>query len=203
MRKKGLNLPTRIDYFKYEWAFLSNFYPSEVTFEGVLYASVEHAYQAAKFTDPEIRSKFAVKTNPRLTPGQAKRLAHSLRDKGLQRPDWDEISLTVMRGLLVQKFSGSILKRKLLSTFSAYLEEGNYWHDTFYGVCHGKIDGMVCKRISEHKTPDTGYGDMQVDPDTLVLIGQNHLGRLLMEIRSEIAGLDKPAPAGAPAPAEL
>src|SRR5271169_2182711 len=123
MRKKGLNLPTRIDYFKYEWAFLSNFYPVTVVYEGVTYASVEHAYQAAKFLDPELRSKFAFETNPRLTPGQAKRLASSLREKGLVRADWETMSLVVMRELLVQKFTSSILKRKLLSTFSAHLEE--------------------------------------------------------------------------------
>jgi ribA/ribD-fused uncharacterized protein len=190
MRKKGLNLPTRIDYFKYEWAFLSNFYPVTVTYEGVLYASVEHAYQAAKFLDPELRSKFALETNPRLTPGQAKRLAHSLKEKGLQRPDWDGVSLTVMRELLVQKFSAGVLKKKLLSTFSAHLEEGNWWHDTFYGVCHGKLDGMVCKHIAEHLVADA---DGELDPANILRIGQNHLGRLLMEVRSEVAGLS-PSP---------
>jgi len=186
MRKKGLNLPTRIDHFKYEWAFLSNFYAVTVTYEGVLYASVEHAYQAAKFLDPELRSKFALETNPRLTPGQAKRLAHSLKEKGLQRPDWDSVSLAVMRELLVQKFSAGILKKKLLSTFSAHLEEGNWWHDTFYGVCHGKLDGMVCKHMAEHLVADA---DGELDPANILRIGQNHLGRLLMEVRSEVAGL--------------
>jgi ribA/ribD-fused uncharacterized protein len=175
MRKKGLNLPTRIDYFKYEWAFLSNFYPVTVTLGGVQYASTEHAYQAAKFLDPGLQSKFALETNPRLTPGQAKRLAASLKEKGLVRPDWESVSLGVMRGLLVQKFAGGTLKRKLLSTFSAHLEEGNWWEDRFFGVCYGGLPngfyGIKCKQWPH-------------DP-----AGENMLGKLLMEIRSQISSV--------------
>lgn len=37
-----------INRFVQEYAFLSNFYPSIVQFEGLNYPTVEHAYQAAK-----------------------------------------------------------------------------------------------------------------------------------------------------------
>jgi hypothetical protein len=44
-----------IDSFYGQYAFLSNFYPCEVEFEGDTYPSAEHAYQAAKTIDPDVR----------------------------------------------------------------------------------------------------------------------------------------------------
>jgi ribA/ribD-fused uncharacterized protein len=168
MERRRVDLPKRIGYFKGPWGFLSNFYPVSVKLwiEAVPYAherpgatveeyaSVEHAYQAAKFLDAAIREKFRF---PGLAPGQAKTFAYSLKQKGKVRVDWELESLTVMRELLIQKFRYSILRRKLLSTFGAELVEGNFWHDNFYGNC-------VCDECAD-------------------IPGLNHLGRLLMELR--------------------
>jgi ribA/ribD-fused uncharacterized protein len=163
-----VNLPTRIDSFTGPWAFLSNFAPGEVqlwvTADGMVYAhevpdavievyaSVEHAYQAAKTLNAAVREKFRFAG---VTPGRAKKMGRSLK----LRPDWEEIKVGLMRDLLMQKFRASILKRKLLSTFQAELIEGNYWHDTFWGVCMGKCDFPHAP------------------------LGENWLGRLLMEVR--------------------
>ena len=46
-----MDTPKKIEHFAYEWAFLSNFYPAVVELDGARYASVEHAYQAAKVLD--------------------------------------------------------------------------------------------------------------------------------------------------------
>jgi hypothetical protein len=55
------------------------------------------------------------------------------------RPDWDEVKIEVMRDVLVSKFQhNSELRQKLIDTGDAYLEEGNWWGDTFWGVCKGK-----------------------------------------------------------------
>jgi predicted NAD-dependent protein-ADP-ribosyltransferase YbiA (DUF1768 family) len=48
-----VNTSAKIDIFKYEWEFLSNFYPCEIVWEGITYASTEHAYQAAKTQRPQ------------------------------------------------------------------------------------------------------------------------------------------------------
>jgi ribA/ribD-fused uncharacterized protein len=190
---KNAALPTRIDYFKYEWGFLSNFYPAEVYIwvdaAGVtyaheipnpasieVYASTEHAYQAFKALKAEDRWIFQVTNNPNLKAYEAKSLGAKLKTQGKERPDWRDINIDVMRDLLRQKFHGGITKRKLLSTFGAYLEEGNYWHDEFWGVCHGKMDGRTC-RHGEHEPS-----------------GENWLGYLLMEVRSEISGVANPFP---------
>jgi ribA/ribD-fused uncharacterized protein len=164
-------MPTHIGSFKGVWNFMSNFYPVVVKLfideagsiwdtpmsggTEEVYPSVEHAFQAAKFLDPKIRTRFQWMN---LAPGQAKNMAVYLKNKGLVRADWQDVSLGYMRGLLIQKFRYSILRRKLISTFGAELVEGNWWHDNFYGDC-------LCE-------------------DCANIPGQNHLGRLLMEVRA-------------------
>ena len=48
-------LTTDVPAFRGPWGFLSNMYPSVVGFEGALYPSAEHAFQAAKTLDEEER----------------------------------------------------------------------------------------------------------------------------------------------------
>lgn len=121
----------RIESFSGAHAFLSSFHPVVVYLDGVACPSVEVAYQAAKTLDPAERALiFNAKT-----PGIAKRLGRSLTI----RPDWNAIRLDVMADLIRQKFApGTPLAAQLLSTGDAELIEGNYWHDTFWGVCNGR-----------------------------------------------------------------
>jgi predicted NAD-dependent protein-ADP-ribosyltransferase YbiA (DUF1768 family) len=64
----------RIDHFAYEYDFLSNFSTVTIVFEGVGYASLEHAYQASKTRYVDKRTIFSLEFNPNLTPFQAKKL---------------------------------------------------------------------------------------------------------------------------------
>lgn len=120
-----------IGQFVGKYAFLSNFSPSVVTFEGHKYPSVEHAYQAAKTLDPKSRKVFQVPTT--LTAGQAKRLGRTLD----LRENWENIKVGIMYQLLVDKFSDTNLRLKLQATGTEELVEGNDWGDTFWGVCEG------------------------------------------------------------------
>ena len=73
------------------------------------------------------------------------------------RPDWESIKLQKMYEIVYRKFAQNPdLAEKLLATDDRYLEETNAWRDTFWGV-----------------DARTGYG-------------QNHLGKILMKIRSEL-----------------
>lgn len=133
-----------IDYFGTgddgnPYAFLSNFY-----WHGNW--TVEHQYQAAKTDDPAWAA--AILNAP--TPGAAKKLGR----KAPMRPTWEQEKVAVMLALLRMKFLRPELAQKLLDTGDATLVEGNWWGDTFWGVCRGQ--------------------------------GQNHLGRLLMQVRSEL-----------------
>lgn len=69
---------------------------------------------------------------------------------------WDDKRLTTMFWVLTCKFQDSKLAIKLVSTGKQNLQEGNYHGDIFWGI------------------------DLKVNPN----IGENHLGRLLMKIRS-------------------
>ncbi len=155
-----MKLPVEIRSFSGDWGFLSNFYPCSITYEEIVYPSVEHAYQAAKTLNLQDREKFLYAG---VTAGRAKRMGDSLT----LRPDWnDDFKVHLMRDLLMQKFYPTILRRKLLCTFSANLIEGNWWHDVWWGVCEGACSQGV------H------------DPE-----GLNHLGILLMEVRKHYGGI--------------
>lgn len=117
-----------IEAFKDEYRFLSNFHPAEVEWEGCLYPTVEHAYQAAKTVIPEERA--AVLACPHA--GAAKKYSAKLTI----RPDWEAIKPTVMRQLLRAKFSIPELRELLLATGEEEIIEGNSWHDTYWGQCY-------------------------------------------------------------------
>lgn len=109
--------------------FLSNFWPCLVALDDEVYASVEHAYVAAKVTDPIVRAL----VRECATAGQVKRLGRKLP----LRSDWEAVKLSVMEDLVRQKFTDSQLREWLLATGEQELIEGNTWGDTFWGVCKG------------------------------------------------------------------
>lgn len=152
---------TIIDHFAGEHAFLSNFATALVRLDDRVYASVEHAYQAAKSLDPQKRQILSWEFNPELTAGQAKRIGQNLK----LRVDWEQVKMGVMYDLLWDKFTIPQLRDKLLATGDAELIEGNWWHDCFWGVCRGT---ERCRQSPHEPT------------------GDNHLGKLLMKIREEI-----------------
>lgn len=136
--------------FSGRWRFLSNFHPSQIEHEGITFATVEHAFQAAKTLDFASREEVARQT----TPGRAKRAGRRLE----LRPDWEIIKFGLMKTLVVLKFTTHPqLASQLLSTGNRHLEEGNRWGDTVFGTCDG--------------------------------VGENRLGRTLMEVRTQIRNL--------------
>jgi len=116
-----------INSFRGRYTFLSNFFGSPVIHENILYPSVEHAYQAAKFP-PEEREQF---TSLSMSAGGAKKKGH-----GVGGPDWRTKTLPLMTMLVRQKFSIPTLREFLLDTGDEDLCEGNYWHDNFWGDCN-------------------------------------------------------------------
>lgn len=146
-----------VTQFIKQYRFLSNFWETPVEFEGVIYPSAEHAYQAAKTLEPEYRESILLTP----TPGKAKRLGKHVPI----RPDWDDVKLEVMETILRDKFGphNAGLNELLSVTKGQELIEGNFWHDNYWGVCYG-----------------TKNCDCADNPQ-----GQNNLGLLLMKIRDE------------------
>lgn len=135
----------RIDKFRGEYAFLSNFFPCYVQYEGLDYPSVEHAFQAAKSLDLEVRRGMQVCPSP----ADAKYCGRRLK----LRPDWEQIKIQVMRDLVKDKFTRNLstvdIKKLLLETGDAYLEEGNHHRDTFWGTVDGKGQNWLGKILME------------------------------------------------------
>lgn len=128
-------MTAKIDSFSGEHAILSNFHSAIVELDGIYFPSVEHAYQAAKTLDTDVRRKIA-----KMSAGQAKRAGRSVK----LRPNWEEIKVNVMWDLLVQKFQfNNGFGFWLLGTGDAELIEGNHWGDTYWGVCRGEGQNML------------------------------------------------------------
>ena len=133
-----------INDFRGRYRFLSNFSHANVTFDGIQYPTVEHAYQAAKSDDPVYR----MRVWDCLTPGEAKRVGKSAK----LRKDWGTVRLSIMYDLVKQKFQQPALRNQLLSTGDEVLVEGNYWGDYFWGVCKGEGEnhlGKILMRVRE------------------------------------------------------
>lgn len=132
----------KIEGFKDEFRFLSNFYFSTINWRGKRWLTSEHAYQAAKTSVEQEQEEIRLARNP----AQAKRLGKAVT----MREDWNEIRVDVMREIVREKFSqNEQLKRMLLATEDLYIEETNYWGDTFWGVCKGKGENNLGKILME------------------------------------------------------
>ena len=123
-----------INAFKGKYAFLSNFYPCVVMYEGKTYPSVEHAFQAAKSLDEDVRKGF--QSCP--TAKDAKQFGRHVS----LRPDWENVKIKVMTDCVRDKFARNLsdvdLKSLLLGTGDQHLEEGNNHRDTFWGTVNGQ-----------------------------------------------------------------
>lgn len=86
--------------------------------------------------------------------------AKKLGRKVSLRKDWEDIKEEVMLIGLRHKFSNPELRKKLLATGNEELIEGTIWHDNYWGVCS-------C--------------------EACVGQGKNRLGKLLMQVREELA----------------
>ena len=119
----------KITHFTKENKWLSNFQLIDVEYEGDIYRSTEHAFQAAKTFNKEERLKIqnAEKCSEARKLGQIVTL----------RPDWESVKDDIMLNLLRQKYKNKELKEKLLATGNMHLEEGNTWGDTYWGTCDG------------------------------------------------------------------
>ncbi len=137
--------------FSGEYEFLSNFYEAPVRYE-YFYGSSEAAYQAQKAAKLDNKLEF-LNYNPRKSKRRARKIPI--------RADWDAVKVAFMRDIVFAKFiQNPELAEKLLATGNAEIFEGNYWHDTFWGVDN-----------------ETGAGE-------------NNLGKILMEVRAGLNNLD-------------
>lgn len=146
-----------ITKFKMKHSFLSNFagLRNPIIADGIEYPSVEHYYQAMKFTDRDVQVNLS--RSGSLVKRTARRLLKSTPEAAHSLDDWNKMKYRVMEKALRFKFSNNNphLLKMLKSTEGLHLVEGNDWKDVYWGVC------------------------------STSLYGENKLGKLLMEIRDE------------------
>lgn len=115
-------------------------------------------------TYPNVETAYqAAKVDDPAVREQIRRMAPGQAKRFVRRfplpSDWETRKVAVMEDLVRQKFTRHLaLAQRLLATGDAELQEGNRWGDAFWGV------------------------------DLRTGRGSNHLGRLLMKVRSELAG---------------
>ena len=118
----------KIDNFKGEYFFLSNFYPTKIKYNGIQYLNNEAAFQAQKCTTMEDRIKFSC-----LNPSDAKRLGRRI----ILRNDWESVKISIMREIVFEKFKQNpeCLKELLDTGNMELIEDTTGWHDNIWGEC--------------------------------------------------------------------
>lgn len=108
-----------------EFGFLSNFHPTMVFVDGVVYNSSEAAYMGQKTTNRDDQFKLSV-----MSAAEAKKFGKIIQ----LREDWEAYKVLAMTKCVMAKFLQSEeLRAKLRSTGNKYLEETNNWGDQFWG----------------------------------------------------------------------
>lgn len=156
-----MSAPKEIRFYRASekpYGAFSNLYRREITFEGEVFATSEHAYQAGKARKPEVKAWLMAAPSPALLA----MAAHGLYYWDIA-PNWSKIKFDRMKRILRAKFSQhEDLRKLLLATGSARLVESTTV-DNPVNRLWGEVNG----------------------------VGENMLGKLLMEIRSELS--EKPA----------
>jgi len=157
-----------VNKFEGKYGFLSNFYPCLIEHRGIVYPSVEHYYVAMKVTEMQfLNGNYYTAADFReliaiiKSPGDVKKIGSKLKI----RKDWNSKKLDFMKWGVTEKFKDPKLAEMLLSTGDMELTEGNWWHDTFWGVC-------TCNKCK---------------------VGENNLGKILMDIRLNLKQKTRPS----------
>ncbi|MDD4555921.1 MAG: NADAR family protein [Alphaproteobacteria bacterium] len=144
-----------------EHRFLSNFYPHKKN--GEKFEHLVHVvYNQIVFDCVENAYQAAKSLDVSLQKKMAEMSPYETKAywderKAEVRSDWEVAKFQIMRDLVEQKFANSqSLAKLLLETGELLLEEGNDWGDVYWGI-------------------DVDSG-----------IGENYLGKILMEIRAKL-----------------
>ena len=117
-----------IESFDGNYAFLSNFAKSPITFNEKTWPTVDHVFQAAKTFDVNERERIRLA----YSPGKAKYMGRKVSI----RSDWEQVKQDIMLKCIRLKFKQNHdLKQRLLQTENFKLIEGNTSHDNFWGDC--------------------------------------------------------------------
>ena len=142
-----------------EWGLLSNFAKTPMMVNGTEFVCVEQLFHYIRLNDAAERNEYL-----KVSPGMALKMkAKAFAKRGVERADWREIAVDVMRFCLNCKYEQS-------TTFRAELERSK-----------GKY--IVENESNRRRKPDS-WGAV-LDVTTNEYYGKNIMGRLLMELREK------------------
>lgn len=137
--------------FRGKFKFLSNMSDSPIKIGEEVYPTAEHAFQAAKFADPEKRAKIAAAK----TASGAKALGKTLPG---MRSNWNQERIKIMETIIRAKFEQNPeLRNLLLATGNNQLVEGNNWGDTFWGQVNGEGRNHLGRILMKVRDELNGY----------------------------------------------
>ena len=125
---EGIQMSDVIDRFIGEYAFLDPWYPTLIEVEGLIFPSVQHAFEAGKTSD------FA--TRERLRTASKQEVRQIVQNPAFRLQEgFSEWRVEFMRDLLWWKFTQDVkLASYLVATHPRELIYTNYRGETFWGV---------------------------------------------------------------------
>lgn len=143
-----------------EWGLFSNFAKTSMVVNGIEFVSVEQMFHYIRLNSEAERAEYL-----KLSPGMALKMkAKTFAKRGLERSDWRDISVDVMRFCLNHKYQNSEAFRKELER-----SKGKY---------------IIEDESSRPRKKPDSWGAIY-DATTDEYYGKNIMGRLLMELREK------------------
>lgn len=124
--------------------------------QNLIYDGVEYNTVENFYQAMKTKDKDIRKKIATMHPAEAKKFARTIQ----LRSDWEDIKIKVMKYALDFKYKKNITHWIALINFEGDIVEYNYWHDNYWGHC-------LCTKCKD-------------------IPHQNHLGKLLEDLRHEI-----------------
>ena len=142
-----------------EWGIFSNFAKTPMVVNGIEFVCVEQMFHYIRLNSETERAEYL-----KVAPGLALKMkAKAFEKRGIERSDWKNIAVDVMRFCLNHKYQAS-------ETFRKELERS-------------KGKSIIEDESNRRKNPDS-WGAVY-DAETNEYYGKNIMGRLLMELREK------------------
>ena len=144
-----LDTDHQVFFYEQDFYVLSNFSAFRVQWKGIDFDTSEHAYHWEKFRDqPHAwNSVGSIAEQVRLAPSAHAAFKLAEICKPHRRPDWDDVKVEIMRGILKAKVDQhEYVRRKLLETGTRELVEDS-WRDDFWGWGPNKDGKNMLGRI--------------------------------------------------------
>lgn len=134
----GLDTEAFVFFYEQDFYVLSNFSAFTLLWRGRRFDTLEAAYHWERFAtgqdSPDIGAMaMEIADSIHYAPSAHEAFRIAQENKSLQRKDWDEVKVGVMKTLITRKAEQhEYVLRKLLATGERHLVE-NSWRDSFWG----------------------------------------------------------------------